>query len=917
MPGDYQVDYVRSLAGRMTEVVTAEDSTVFTYDGAGLQLSESWGQGSWQDIENSRDAYGRVDGWVWTGATGQTRSAAITRDVAGRVTQQILTQGSTDLSTHVANLDANGNPIWTWNEVNGAVQVEHEWDYDALGQPTRRDTNFGSTAAGGTDWTYYANGQLESITMPSGRLVEYHRSNAGADFLLDTVTVDGFLVAGISRDTFNRPQGITTPGYALAIGYDVMGRVASSTTLPVAGSTWTASAWTGVYDDRGRLESETIHDGLTGAWTNDYAYTEPGWLVEEDRGRTGEVREYVYDAGGRRTDTLVDGVGSSIGWDGNLATDVDGTAVTYDDWDGVDTDQHGYSYDRLPDGSVDAIWDGSTMVNEFTRGPDARVWATDEGGTLDRWTFWNASAETLPLEVANADGTDETYVVVEGVFLGTWDGNFDPRWSGGREDVLRDETDSLEADSTFGGHDGVSVPDERFLHAGLEFLPNAPEVGLSQSRLYDSETGRFLSPDPIGLAGGLHRTRYVGGDPVNFMDPSGHAYKGTNQPSGPGALVGQVRGNSVPRLIEEIARPAGPDFGALSIRDRQFYEESKTGFWKQLAGCLSSRDCRAFDPRDLTTLGRTVGQTRAEVWREKRAMRMEARRVKHRSWVTKAWGRFDWLLKQRCPSCGWRESSAELQIVSNADSPDGEVKATLVVAPSEWSRADWYEDWLALGDPSNPYNGQVVAVPISDLIPQFLVVKSGFGAFLASDAHRYGWLLNSVNEKAATDSDAGAVIRDFQKFMVYADDAGVTAGVVAGIRSIPPPSSSMNSNQALPSSVVDDAVLTADAKHIPGNSKMSPRRQHMCEISRVVGGDVGKTGISGQPLNKNGTSPRANRQVKKLNREAGGNVWKAEVVAKDIPGRAMALEMEQLNTNRLYDQGHSMELHSRPKPQGR
>lgn len=40
-------------------------------------------------------------------------------------------------------------------------------------------------------------------------------------------------------------------------------------------------------------------------------------------------------------------------------------------------------------------------------------------------------------------------------------------------------------------------------------------------RFYDPETGRYISADPIGLAGGMNLYAYVGGDPVNWGDPWG------------------------------------------------------------------------------------------------------------------------------------------------------------------------------------------------------------------------------------------------------------------------------------------------------------------------------------------------------------------------------------------------------------
>jgi len=49
------------------------------------------------------------------------------------------------------------------------------------------------------------------------------------------------------------------------------------------------------------------------------------------------------------------------------------------------------------------------------------------------------------------------------------------------------------------------------------------ETGLHYNyhRYYDPTTGRYLTPDPIGLAGGINPFTYVGGNPVNLVDPYG------------------------------------------------------------------------------------------------------------------------------------------------------------------------------------------------------------------------------------------------------------------------------------------------------------------------------------------------------------------------------------------------------------
>ena len=49
------------------------------------------------------------------------------------------------------------------------------------------------------------------------------------------------------------------------------------------------------------------------------------------------------------------------------------------------------------------------------------------------------------------------------------------------------------------------------------------ETGLHYNRFryYDPSIGRYISPDPIGQAGGVHVYSYVANSPVNWIDPFG------------------------------------------------------------------------------------------------------------------------------------------------------------------------------------------------------------------------------------------------------------------------------------------------------------------------------------------------------------------------------------------------------------
>jgi RHS repeat-associated protein len=58
-----------------------------------------------------------------------------------------------------------------------------------------------------------------------------------------------------------------------------------------------------------------------------------------------------------------------------------------------------------------------------------------------------------------------------------------------------------------------------------------PDTGLVRfgARDYDPETGRWTAKDPIGFGGGqANLYLYVGGDPINFIDPSGRTSDALN-----------------------------------------------------------------------------------------------------------------------------------------------------------------------------------------------------------------------------------------------------------------------------------------------------------------------------------------------------------------------------------------------------
>jgi hypothetical protein len=95
-----------------------------------------------------------------------------------------------------------------------------------------------------------------------------------------------------------------------------------------------------------------------------------------------------------------------------------------------------------------------------------------------------------------------------------------------------------------------------------------------------------------------------------------------------------------------------------------------------------------------------------------------------------------------------------------------------------------------------------------------------------------------------------------------------------------------------------------------GNSLDSTNPQHGYEIYDTKTGDVVKTGVSGQPLRADETSPRAAVSVRRFNREEDAE-YDQRIVA-EADNRRDILEWETQNANRLRAEGHSLKKHKRP-----
>lgn len=233
------------------------------------------------------------------------------------------------------------------------------------------------------------------------------------------------------------------------------------------------------YDAAGRLISESrpgysagyAYDGngnrtsrVLGGATRTYLYDDGDKLLSASEGGT-IVRSYSYDAAGRTTSAN----GASIFWDARgYASSVSGTAMT--------TNGLGA---RTVEGAQSLLRDGAGVLAPVLADGAATYTpglAERRSGTL---TAYHGDLKSSAMQTAGgAVSAGRSYDAFGNVLAsnGTWKGS-----------------------SGYGGSFGY-----RETSGGLKLLGH---------RLYDSETGRFLSRDPA--RDGRNWYQYCGGDPVN------------------------------------------------------------------------------------------------------------------------------------------------------------------------------------------------------------------------------------------------------------------------------------------------------------------------------------------------------------------------------------------------------------------
>lgn len=450
-------------------------------------------------------------------------------DALGRV---VASTNALGVQISALSYDANGN-LTRAVDGNGVVRT---FAYDALDRLVSRTTPDDRVSL-----SYDAVGNL--VSSANSTATETFSYDALDRIVAATTTVSGLTV----RNEWLRDAGglvtniVYATGKSVSKRYDIEGRLVSI-------HDWLGHEWKFDWDAAGRLVKLSSPDGRVRTQTYDEASRLASWRVGDIAGRA-----ITYDLSGRKiSDTITAGAMPDM-------SRVRHAENTFD------------AADRIVSATVES-GDGATRGESFFYdGNDAMLRATANGNTV---SFQYDSDGALAGLSANGDNATFAYDALGNRILAgghVWipdqndalkrplleydaSGNLVRSyiWSGGILLGYIDASGTLVVAHTDeqGGIIALSQTDGAIIHTaqygpngedwgrtgtnptpfawlggfGVQHLPQDTFLGdlyLTRHRLYTPTLQRFLSPDPMGLSGGLNLYAYGNGNPLAYIDPLG------------------------------------------------------------------------------------------------------------------------------------------------------------------------------------------------------------------------------------------------------------------------------------------------------------------------------------------------------------------------------------------------------------
>ncbi len=391
--------------------------------------------------------------------------------------------------------------------------------YNKVGQITK-DTKviFGKVFV--TDYGYDTNGHLVTITHPDGRIFTASLDNLDRISGL-TTTISGqtkTLASNITYLPFGPSTGFTYGNNkTLSLSYDLDYRLTDKTVsginqygygydltdniTSVSNTLNTNNNQTFTYDDLSRLLTATGEYGSFG-----YTYDDVGNRLTKNENLNSDT--YNYSSTSHQLSTITGSNPRNYTFDasGNTLTR-DNLAFTYN--------QHG----RIRASSTTGM--STTYLYNYK---GERVSKKVNGSP----TFFIYDITGQLIAEANSSGTVyRNYAYVNGERVVTIDnGNVYYTHTNHLDApvALTDDAGIIQWKAHYNAF-GEAIIDVNNITLNVrlpgQYFDSETNVHYNYFRDYDPEIGRYLQSDPIGLEGGINTYGYVGGNPINYMDPKG------------------------------------------------------------------------------------------------------------------------------------------------------------------------------------------------------------------------------------------------------------------------------------------------------------------------------------------------------------------------------------------------------------
>ncbi|WP_149829677.1 DNRLRE domain-containing protein [Streptomyces tailanensis] len=468
-------------------------TTTTSYDGAGRVTTVKTSGGTGQALPESTTEYDTASG----------RAVKTVSPTAGTITKQY-----DKLGRLVSYTDAdNGKTTTEYDILNRPVKVSDSvpstvtYTYDHSAEPRGLATTTTDSVAGAFQATYDADGSVTSEKMPGGYTLTVTDDATGATVNRtytrdsDSTVVYADTVATTAQGQVSRHAGWSDQTYR----YDAVGRL--TTVEDTSETICTRRAYT--FDARTNRKSLTTATGTPGAdcptsggTTTNYTYDSADRLVD-----TG----YTYDAFGRSTAVPGDGTFSFYVNDLIYRQTANGERQTW----ALDAAQRFRSW-TVETGSGSTWTTVQTKLNHYCSESDSPRWIVEDTST---------GAVTRNVSTASGELTATTSKTGDRVLQLT---NI-------HGDValllpLDSGAAPLALDSDENGSPRPGQQDVRYGWLGGKQRSGETLTGLTLMgvRVYNPDTGRFLSVDPI-VGGGANLYGYPG-DPISQYDLDGQKW---------------------------------------------------------------------------------------------------------------------------------------------------------------------------------------------------------------------------------------------------------------------------------------------------------------------------------------------------------------------------------------------------------